>query len=295
MAQFTKVFVFGDGLSDQGRFGVLTQNRYPPSPPFMDGRWMNGLTWVEVFSQRLNLPLSAADNWAQGGATTGYYNINEPLRQALGLDADAPIRGLLAQVDALLASRPKLDEQALYVLWAGGHDFGSYLEYGMPDVVANPPAANIQQALEKLIQAGARNFLMGNMPDLGNTPAYYGTEKGKLATRLIAEYNQGLANAASQLRQTYGVNIFEFDAVSIFNEIAQSPQKFGLKFVTESYLPADYINFADPLAPAQPLPENRQGENPEAYMTFWAVAAGSVVHRILGERAAVAITSGALS
>ena len=68
----------------------------------------------------------------------------------------------------------------------------------MPDVIANPPADNIQQALEKLIQAGARAFILGNMPDLGSTPAYYGTEKGKLATRLIAEYNQGLANAAAQ-------------------------------------------------------------------------------------------------
>ena len=56
MAQFTRLFVFGDGLSDQGRFGALTQNRYPPSPPFLDGRWTNGLTWVEVFAQRWHIP-----------------------------------------------------------------------------------------------------------------------------------------------------------------------------------------------------------------------------------------------
>lgn len=295
MSQFSKLIVFGDGLSDQGRFGKLTQNRYPPSPPFLEGRWTNGLTWVEVMAQQLNLPLSAEDNLAQGGATTGYYNINEPLRKALELDDTAPIRGVLAQVDARLAVEPQLDARALYVVWAGGHDFGNYLEYGMPDVVANPPAKNILQALQKLIQAGARNFILGNMPDLGNTPAYYGTEKGKLATSLIDEYNKGLSAAAAALRQMDGVKIFEFNAVQIFTEIAVSPEKFGIKFVAEAYLPTNYINFMAPLAPAQSLPENRKGENPDAYMTFWAVAAGNTVHRVLGERAATAIKNGAFN
>jgi phospholipase/lecithinase/hemolysin len=293
MPVFSKLVVFGDGLSDQGRFGKLTQNRYPPSPPFADGRWTNGLTWIEVLSQRLNIPLDAEDNLAQGGATTGSYNINEPLRQALGLGADAPVRGVLMQVDAVLARTPRLDPQALYVVWAGGHDFGNYLEYGQPDVVTFPPAANIRQALEKLADAGAQNFVIGNMPDLGSTPAYDGTEKGKLASRLIAEYNRGLADAATELRRTRGLKIFEFDAVSVFTEIAMNPQHFGIKVVAEAFLPMDYIDFANPLASAKPLPENRQGQNPNEYMTFWAVAAGSVVHTVLGERAAAAIAAGA--
>jgi outer membrane lipase/esterase len=164
----------------------------------------------------------------------------------------------------------------------------------MPDVIANPPAANIQQALERLMQAGARTFILGNIPDLGSTPAYYGTAKGKLASRLIAEYNQGLTNVAAQLRQACNVKIFDFDAMSILSEIAMSPKNFGLKYVTEPYLPTEYINFADPLAPTQLLPENRWEENPEDYTTFWAVAPGSVVHRTLGERAAFAVNAGAL-
>jgi phospholipase/lecithinase/hemolysin len=146
-----------------------------------------------------------------------------------------------------------------------------------------------------LADAGAQNFVIGNMPDLGSTPAYYGTKKGKLASRLIAEYNRGLVDTATELRRTRGLKIFEFDAVSIFIEIAMNPQHFGIKVVAEAFLPMDYIDFANPLAPAQPLPENRQGQNPNEYMTFWAVAAGSVVHTVLGERAAAAIAAGAVS
>jgi hypothetical protein len=73
-----------------------------------------------------------------------------------------------------------------------------------------------------------------------------------------------------------------------------APQNFGIKYIAEAYLPTEYINFADPLAPARPLPKNRRGQSPEEYMIFWAVAAGSVVHLFLGERAA-ALAEGALA
>lgn len=291
---YSKLVVLGDGLSDQGLWGQLTQNRYPPSPPFYGGRWTDGPTWVEVMAEKLALPLDAADNLAQGGATTGAYNINEPLRAALGLGPDTPIRGVLAQVDALLARTPRLDPAALYVVWAGGHDFGSYLDFGQPDVVAYPPAANIRLALTRLADAGAQHFLIGNLPDLGSTPAYYGTEKGALATRLVAEYNRGLAEAAADLRRQRGLKICEFDAVSVFVEIAMDPQPFGIKVVNEAFLPLDAIDFANPLAPAKPLPADRQGQDPGDYMTFWAVAAGSKVHAVLGERAAAAVAGGAV-
>lgn len=292
---YSKLVVLGDGLSDQGLWGQLTQNRYPPSPPFYGGRWTDGPTWVEVMAGKLALPLEPADNLAQGGATTDMYNINEPLRAALGLGPDAPIRGVLAQVDALLARTPSLDPDAIYVVWAGGHDFGSYLDYGQPDVVAYPPASNIRLALERLADAGANYFLIGNMPDLGSTPEYYGTEKGASATRLIDDYNHGLAVAAADLRQSRGLKIFEFDAVSIFVEAAMNPQQFGIKVINEAFLPLDYIDFTNPLAPAKPLPTNRQGQNSGDYMTFWAVAAGSKVHAVLGVRAAEAINAGALN
>jgi phospholipase/lecithinase/hemolysin len=245
-------------------------------------------------AEKLALPLDPEDNLAQGGATTGTYNINEPLRAVLGLGPEAPIRGVLMQLDALLARSPRLDPAALYVVWAGGHDFGSYLDYGQPDVVASPPAANLRLALERLADAGAQHFIIGNMPDLGSTPAYYGTEKGALATRLIATYNRGLAEAAAHLRQQRGLKIFEFDAVSIFTEIAMNPPQYGITVVNDAYLPADYIDFSNPLAPARPLPAERQGQDSGDYMTFWAVAAGRKVHAALGERAAAAIAAGAV-
>lgn len=283
---FTKLVVFGDGLSDQGRFGELTGNRYPPSPPFYEGRWTNGLTWVEVMAQQTGIPLHAADNYAQGGATTGFYNINEPTRQALGLPAEAPIRGVLAQVDDFLKDTSTLDTQALYIVWAGGHDFGSYLDFGQPDLQAHPPADNIRQAVASLAAAGAKHFFIGNMPDISNTPQYFGTEKGKEAAELVRAYNEGLQTVSAALRETMDIHVELFDAATIFTEIAMNARAFGIKIIDEAFLPLDYIDFTDPLAPAKPLPANREGQSADDYMSFWAVAAGRKVHAVLGERAA---------
>jgi phospholipase/lecithinase/hemolysin len=285
-APFTKLVVFGDGLSDQGRFGKLTDNRYPPSPPFYEGRWTNGPTWVEIMAQQTGIPLRAADNYAQGGATTGVYNINEPTRQALGLPAEAPIRGVLAQVDAFLQETSTPDAQALYIVWAGGHDFGSYLDYGQPDLRAYPPADNIRQAVERLAAAGAKHFFIGNMPDISNTPQYFGTAKGQEAAELVRVYNEALHQLSVRLRETMGIRIELFDAAAIFTEIAMNAETFGIKIITEAFLPFDYIDFTNPLAPAKPLPASREGQSADDYMSFWAVAAGRKVHALLGERAA---------
>lgn len=291
MHPYSKLVVFGDGLSDQGRFGRLTGNRYPPSPPFADGRWTNGPTWVEVLAETTGIPLAAEDNHAQGGATTGPYNINEPLRAALGLDADAPIRGVWAQVQAALGDGAP-DPAALHVIWAGGHDIGAYLDYGQPDLEAYPPAQNVRRAVEALAEAGARHFLVGNLPDMGSTPAYQGTPQAARATELVRRYNEGLAAAAAELRRDGGLEVIEFDGAGAFAEIAMNASRYGIRFLAEAFLPLDHIDFADPLAAAKPLPESRQGADPDAYFSFWAVSAGRKVHRLLGERAAAAVRAG---
>jgi phospholipase/lecithinase/hemolysin len=74
-AACSRIVAFGDSLSDGGFFGRLTANRYPPSPPVFESRWTNGPTWVEVMAAHSGSRLDAKDNHAQGGATTGRFNI----------------------------------------------------------------------------------------------------------------------------------------------------------------------------------------------------------------------------
>lgn len=283
-----KIVVFGDGLSDMGRWGRITNFRYPPTDKvFFESRWTNGKVWVEHFAEGLGLALSLDNNYAMGGATTGRYNINENLRTALRVDKNIAFEGMLAQVETHVAKHPKLDSKTIFTLWAGGHDIGNYLDYGQPDLAAYPPAENYRLAIEKLVQAGARHILVGTMPDMGYTPVYFGTKHQAEASRLCAELNSGL----DKIIQSYvgkNIHFIKIDGAAIFAEVGMNPEKFGFK-TTEPYLPFNAINFADPLGKNEVLIPNKEKEsNPDDFMNWWAVSASAKMHRILGEKALVA-------
>jgi phospholipase/lecithinase/hemolysin len=286
MLTYSKFVVFGDGLSDQGRWGPLTGFRYPPSPPFAAGRWTGGPTWVEHLSRLSGVPLAAEDNHAMGGAITGWWNINEPLRGALGLAADVPLPGVRGQVEAALAGGPA-DPQALYILWAGGHDIGNWLEYGQPDIQAEPPAANLRAAAERLIGAGARHILVGTMPDMGATALYAGTEKAARATEATEVMNAGIRAWAAELSEG-DVRVIVLDGPAAFASAFARAGELGITVFDEAYLPYDAIDFANPLAPAKPTPE---GRDPNAFFSFWAVSAGPQVHRAIADHALTVLQS----
>jgi len=283
--QLTNIVVFGDGLNDMGQWGKLTNFQYPPaSVGFYESRWTNGKVWVEHFAEALNLPISLENNFAMGGATTGLYNINEPLKPALKLDDKTPILGMLAQVQTYLANNPKNDNTTLFILWAGGHDIGNYLEYGQPDLIQYPPAANYKQAIDLLVKLGAKNIFVGTMPDMGYSPGYFGTDKQAKASELCQNLNKGLEDIEKSYKNTE-VNFYKFGGASVFIKVAMNPAKYGIK-CTEAYLPMDIINFLKPLEKTNvAIPNKEKGLNPDEFMNWWAVSASAKVHKIIADEA----------
>lgn len=280
-----KIIVFGDGLSDMGRWGKLTNYKYPPADAgFFESRWTNGKVWVEHLADELNIRLTFDENFALGGATTGYYNINESLRQALQLDSTIKLNGMLGQVAEYLSSNPKVDDRTLFVLWAGGHDIGSYLDYGQPDLAKYPPAENFKQAVSMLVEAGAKYFMIGTMPDMGYTPIYFGTELQEKASKLCAKLNDGIENIITSY-QNSDVKLIKIDGAKIFFEVGMNPAKFGFKFL-EPYLPLNIINFSNPLEKTNvEIPNKEKGLNPDEFMNWWAVSASAKMHKIIADEA----------
>lgn len=283
--KFSQIIVFGDGLNDMGRWGKLTNYQYPPAAHgFLESRWTNGKVWVEYFADSLGLPLSLENNFAMGGATTGLYNINEPLKAALHLDEKTPLWGMLAQVQTYLATKTNIDDKTLFVLWAGGHDIGNYLEYGQPDLTQYPPAANYKQAIELLVKAGAKNIFVGTMPDIGYSSGYFGTDKQAKASELCQNLNKGLDEIEKTYQNT-DVRFYKFDGAKVFTKIGMNPSEYGIKY-TDAYLPMDIINFMKPLEKTNVIvPNKEKGLNPDEFMNWWAVSASAKVHRILAEEA----------
>ena len=289
--QFTSIAVFGDGLSDMGQWGKLTEFKYPPaSVGFYESRWTNGKTWIEYFADSLGLELTLKNNFAMGGATTGLYNINEPLKPLLGLDSSVALNGMLAQVKVYLASKPVIDDKTLCVLWAGGHDIGNYIEYGQPDLKEYPPSENYKTAIELLTNAGVKNIFLSTMPDMGFTPMYFGTEKQQKASNLCNSLNEGLQNIEIEYSKK-GINIYLFDGAGIFAKIGQNPKDYGIEFI-DAYLPYDIIDFSNPLTePKKEITNKEKGLNPDLFMNWWAVSASAKVHKIITDEAIKFINS----
>ena len=69
------------------------------------------------------------------------------MRNALQLNDDVKLEGMLAQVQTYLSKNPKIDEKILFTLWAGGHDIGCLLYTSAPTkgkilMVASSPSVS---------------------------------------------------------------------------------------------------------------------------------------------------------
>ena len=125
-AAYTSIFAFGDSLSDAGNL-FSEDGGIAPVPPYVDGHFSNGPTWVEDLSQMLGLGpmkpfLTSNDgtNYAFGGAQTGTTDINPP-------NPSSPIHiDLPDQINAYDLLNPAPVKGALSPgrVWPGRHSHG---------------------------------------------------------------------------------------------------------------------------------------------------------------------------
>ncbi|BAZ39482.1 GDSL family lipase [Calothrix sp. NIES-4101] len=208
-ASFTQSYIFGDSLSDIGRaFDItktLTGTGIPPAPYF-NGRFSNGPVWVEYLSSNFG---SKKTNYAIGGANTGNTNTLIP-----GNPLNLP--GLAQQVEEFKATNAKADENALYILWAGAND---YLGGGQ----TNPgiPVDNIKNAVASLAELGAKNFLVANLPNLGQLPGTLAQGDAVSAglNTLTGLHNSGLNSSLKTLSQDKELKIRFLDINGLFSQV----------------------------------------------------------------------------
>lgn len=140
------------------------------------------------------------------------------------------------QLEAFIQSlnNAEADRDALYILWAGAND---YLAGGVTDTTE--PIANLTNAVRVLLNVGARQIMVANLPDLGSLP---GTRKLRLSKGLHAlsvAHNTGLAASLKTLHQKFhsdAVEIILFDVDALTKQMWAEPGEFGFTNVTDSAL-----------------------------------------------------------
>lgn len=271
---YNGLVVFGDSLSDPGNKYVVTglTNTPPydllddflvPDGPYTRGglHHSNGNTWVEQYAKPLGMGNLVRPALRNPGVATNYAYGGARARDA---SVTSPNMHLPEQVSTYLASLADsggtAPPDALYVIFIGGNDIA-------PDAVTafatiNPGVgigiiidafASVGDRVAELYTAGARKFLIMNVPDMGLIPAMNPPlnvpQASGLGTCLSALYNNGsplpfpydqfcppfppgipgLDAVLDQLEANLtGIEIIRFDTFDKLQQIVLFPEGFGL-------------------------------------------------------------------
>jgi len=273
---FTQIVVFGDSLSDDGNIAHRVRDTFGFSYPssnfnYSDYRFTDdtntdpaatlyrGLWHEQLAKQFLKVgvatnSLDGGTDFAFGGATTkdGTQErtvISNPLPFAGGRFT-ITIDNLGKQVSDYLASHTP-DPNALYVIWGGGNDL--FDDQSMTNV--SNTANRVGVLIQRLATAGARNFLVPNVPPLGAVPNSFGDPNRVASLNLdSATYRNDLNSVIASTRSALAssgitIQVYTFDVWLDLIRVLGQPAKYG------------FINVTDPA-------QGNSSVNPDQYL-FW--------------------------
>ena len=261
---FGRLVAFGDSLTDVGNVDQATGG-FAPGPEYFEGRFSNGPVYAEVLADGLGVgplgnSLSGGDVWAYGGArTTG-----------TPFPASLVVRDLDDQVNAFLNGGGSGGEGDLFLVYAGGNDVAAVVDGGSNGVTA--AAGRVVSQMGRLFDAGARDFLVPNLPPLGLTPRYNGDPAdAALADALTLDFNAALADALDAFDAARpAADARRLDVAGLFAGLVADPSAFGFDNVTDPAL-------------------GTAGADPEAYLFWDDFHPTAAAHRLLGRAALAAV------
>ena len=245
---FSSLYFFGDSLTDSGNVYKATTvlNRYTlggiprhPAAPYVGGAFTNGPVWAEHTAARLGMAQDAepagmsmgwfgqvggdgGNNYAVGGARTDSGG-------ALGLLNYALPTGMFEQVDFYLGSTGgAADPNGLYFILGGGNDIRDAArlpDHGQRVRAAEQAGANIAYSVRDLYWAGARQFVLINLPDVGLIPETLGDGLSAQGTDASVAFNNYLGLYADYLRSVPEFSLEYFDLFGLHHELVN---QYGL-------------------------------------------------------------------
>ena len=265
---FANLVVFGDSLSDIGNVESSPFINIP-GPYYWNGRFSNGPVYAETLAIGLGLPAlkrstaSGGTDYAYGGAkTTG-----------TGFPDNLVVKDIDDQVNQYLLSHNGT-ANTLYVLFAGAND----LNGGQTDM--SIPVDSLQFSLERLYTGGARQFLVINLPPLGYTPRYNGSQTTITTYNTRSQqFNAALGTMLNGLKSNHPtIAVSQLDIYSLVSDARANPQLYGLTNVSASAAPG--------LEPGDSSYDTSQlAPNPNQYLFWDDLHPTAAVHLILGHRA----------
>ncbi len=234
---FHEIIAFGDSLTDVGNVAGLT---IPGNSPVIYGYYQethfsDNILWIEILANYWGLPartpgrddsttlppLTHGNTWTWGGSKAAAGSV-----QPSGVIE--PIPNLLKEVDGYLATNTPRSK-TLYAIWSGADNLLVSGEFG-PEAAKNAVKA-VEKSMRRLERAGARHFLIFNMPKLGDTPRAEERKMDAAAADLYSDlYNRNLSKTLRKLRKdrSFHAHIYFVDIYSEFILAFNTVQNGGI-------------------------------------------------------------------
>ncbi|MEM9922611.1 MAG: SGNH/GDSL hydrolase family protein [Cyanobacteria bacterium P01_D01_bin.50] len=231
---FSNFIAFGDSTTDVGNVFLASEQTFPASPPYFNGRFSNGPLLPEILAEELGLSasipsLAGGTNYAFGGAELG-----------AGDDEGEPSVG--EQINLYLATG-ETTATDLFFISAGSNNIFSDLNGTPEEIVENIPeientVAELTGHITTLANAGAENFIIPNLAPLGAIPLISDAGISSEINTAVTEFNNLLDTELDDLENQLGINIYELDVASEFAKLLENPSDFGFTDTTNRALEA---------------------------------------------------------
>jgi phospholipase/lecithinase/hemolysin len=271
--------VFGDSLSDTGNAAIATGGLVPNSALYYQGRFSNGPIWVDALAQELGEPavrpsLAGGLDYAFGGATVALQNQPPPYNA---------FPRVSQQVDKYLAEHHSAGDD-LIVVWGGANDFIE--SFSSPTGPINPilSADTLVASLVTLAHRGGREFIVPNLPPLGEAPFFRGLGIPGLsaaADQWTAAFDAELGADVGYFKSEHpGAIVLTLDVAGLYQQATQSSNPFGFVNTTDA---------VGPLVPGMVFLAGVTASDPQDYLFYDGVHPTSKTHQLLGMEAAMEV------
>ena len=314
---FSKLYVFGDSLSDPGNIYNSTTFVQPfdwllgfdipviPPSPYYEGRYSNGPIWADYLAEELGLtitpstdlsvfhpllPLPSPVTITGEGLRASPYFQGATTNQSINFAYGGAQTGFIGSDEQFGELIPGLLTQ---VGWfkkdhqrtrQSADPNALYIVWAGPNdywSVENPnpeeSVNNIETAIESLYNLGARNFLVPNLPDMGMTPFAFSGG---------TQESDRLTNLTEEHNVLLDTTLEDLgDSLTGINLISLDVYSIFNDAITnpEQY---GYTNITEPcLDPVTLIPRG----NPDDYLFWDSVHPTSITHERLAEFALAAL------
>ena len=244
---YTNMYVFGDSLSDNGNLAEAFYRQNFPNPPSYHDSFTNGPVAAEVLAGRLGLTLTPSlfltgfrDVFGLFGGASYVAGTNYAVAGATAAAAPAfggiPNANLPQQVAAWSAHVGGIaDPNALYFVLSGGNDVRQAALNNLGTAGITAGVNNELGAIQLLINQGARNIMVVNVPNVGVIPEFAQDHPtmAAAATSLSQQYDLALSNGLGGLSRPTGTAVNLFDLYTFNTNIIANAAAYGITDTTD--------------------------------------------------------------